>query len=508
MKKIFKLFLLGSLFSLATSCDDGFDELNTNKTAALSLDPALILNNAVVNSSTGTGLTYEIAIVQQIITSNSGVNVGGNFNQVNIGNTPQNWTNYYQNVIRYTSDVIARTKTDAARANLYNMARIIQANAFMVLTDTYGDIPYTDAGAGYTTQVFFPKYDKQQDIYPKLIQEFTEASAALDAAGKVETADVLYAGDIAKWKKFGYSLLLRAGMRLSKADATKAQSTAAAAFAGGVILNNADNAIIKHDANFVNPIANTLNGTEAANFYLAKPFVDALKAANDPRLSAIAVRYPAATSGTGQGTGGSTVAANQYGMPMGVDDNTAQTAAVAAGIGSRYAFSQADRNRIIKRTSPLFIVTAAQNNLLLAEAAARGWIAGGNAAAATFFTNGVKAHMDQMASYDAGSAVSASARDAYVAANPLNITSLNASLAQINYEYWIASFLNGPEAWANFRRSGFPALAANPYPGRSVPFITRITYPPSEILVNSKNVSDAISSMGADALDTKVWWDK
>jgi hypothetical protein len=507
MKKILSFCLLAFVFSFVTSCDDGFDELNTNKTAALSLEPSLILNIAIINSTTGTGLAYEIAIVQQIISSNSGVNVGGNFNQVNIGNTPQNWINYYQNVIRYTSDVISRTKSDATRANLYNMARIVQANAFMVLTDTYGDIPYSDAGAGYTTQIFFPKYESQQTIYPKIIQELTEASAALDPAGKIETADVLYSGDVAKWKKFGYSLLLRAGMRLSKVDATKAQATAAAAFAGGVILNNADNAIIKHDANFVNPIGNTLNGTEAANFFLAKPFVDALQSKSDPRLSAIAVRYPGATSGTGQTGSGSTAANNQYGMPMGVDDGTAQTAAVALGIGSRYAFSQADRNRIIKRTSPLFIVTAAQNNLLLAEAAARGWVTGG-ASASTYFTNGVKAHMDQMASYDPGSAISASARDTYVNANPLNTSTLAASLAQINYEYWIASFLNGPEAWANLRRSGFPVLAANPYPGRSVPFITRITYPPSEILVNSKNVSDAISSMGADALDTKVWWDK
>jgi hypothetical protein len=507
MKKILSFCLLAFVFSFITSCDDGFDELNTNKTAALSLEPSLILNNAIVNSTTGTGLAYEIAIVQQIITSNSGVNVGGNFNQVNIGNTPQNWTNYFQNVIRYTSDVISRTKSDATRANLYNMARIIQANAFMVLTDTYGDIPYSEAGAGYTTQIFFPKYESQQTIYPKIIQELTEASAALDPAGKIETADVLYGGDVAKWKKFGYSLLLRAGMRLSKVDATKAQATAAAAFAGGVILNNADNAIIKHDANFVNPIGNTLNGTEAANFFLAKPFVDALQSKSDPRLSAIAVRYPGATSGTGQTGAGSTAAKNQYGMPMGVDDATAQTAAVALGIGSRYAFSQADRNRIIKRTSPLFIVTAAQNNLLLAEAVARGWVTGG-ATASTYFTNGIKAHMDQMASYDPGSAISASARDTYANANPLDTSSLGASLAQINYEYWIASFLNGPEAWANLRRSGFPVLAANPYPGRSVTFITRITYPPSEILVNSKNVSEAISSMGGDNLDTKVWWDK
>lgn len=522
MKKIFNFCLLPLLFILVASCDKGFDDLNTSKTGVTSLDPAFVLNNAVINSSPGgdapstggggiatTDLTYEMAIVQQVITSNTGLQVGGNFNQVNINNTPLTWQNYYQNVIRYTNDVITRTKSDASRSNLYNMARILQANAFLILTDTYGDIPYTDAGLGYTGAIFFPKYDTQESIYPKIIQELTDASGALDPAGKIETADVLYGGDIAKWKKFGYSILLRAGMHLSNVDATKAQATVAVAFAGGVITSNADNAIVKHDANFNNAIGNIVNGTEAANFYLAEPFVNALKNTNDPRLSSIAVRYVGAISGPGQTpAAGTTAPANQFGMPIGSDDAMAQSAALAAGLGSRYAYSQVDRNRILKRTSPMFIVTAAQTNLLLAEAAARGWVTGGNGAASTYFTAGIKADMDKMATYDAGSTISASDRDNYATANPLDVSSLSASVQQIAYQYWIASFLDGPEAWANVRRTGFPTLQTNPNPGRTVDFITRIPYPPSEILVNSTNVQQAISNMGGDNLDTKVWWDK
>src|SRR5438045_8900732 len=89
-------------------------------------------------------------------------------------------------------------------------------------------------------------------------------------------------------------------MRLSKIDATKAQATVQAALAGGVIMDNADNAYMRHDANYTQPIGNMLNGSEAANFYLAKPFVDYLKNTNDPRLSSIAIRYVGATSGNGQ----------------------------------------------------------------------------------------------------------------------------------------------------------------------------------------------------------------
>jgi hypothetical protein len=386
------------------------------------------------------------------------------------------------------------------------MARIVQANAFIVLSDTYGSVPYAEGGKGYTEQIFFPVYESHQAIYTDIINELTTATAALNAGGKIETADVLYSGNIDKWKKFGYSLLLRAGMRMSEVDAAKAQSTVAAAFAGGVILTNADNAVIRHDANYVNGIGNTLNGTEAANFYLAEPFVNALKTNADPRLTAIAIRFVGATSGPAQVAGVSTKdPANQYGMPMGSTDAAADAAgATLPGGGSRYAFSQVDRTRMVKRTSPLFLVTAAQNNLLLAEARYRGWIAAGTTD--VYFSDGIKAHMDQMASFDAASAVPGADRDTYAAARVATLA--GNELAQINYEYWVASFLNGTEAWANFRRSGFPVLAVNPFPGKDVDFITRLTYPPSEILVNSSNVQDAIDAQGPDELDTKVWWDK
>ncbi len=436
---------------------------------------------------------------------------GANFNQDSRDATTNPiWTAYYQNVIKYTQDVITTTKSLPARSNLYNMARIFQAYTFMILTDEYGDIPYTESARGYTDLLFLPKYDAQQNIYPKLIQELTEASTALNAAGTVEASDLLYSGNITKWKKFGYSLLLRAGMRLSKADAAKAQATVAAAFAGGVITDNADNGYIRHDANYNQPIGSTLNGSEAANFYLAKPFVDQLKSTNDPRLPAIAIRYVGATSGNGQTVAsGSTNASQQIGMPMGKDNGTIVAQATADGLASFYDYSQADRRRILKTTSPVFLVTAAQTQLLLAEARVRGWITTG--LATQYFSDGIKAHMDQMAVYDAGSTVATAARDAYVTANPLVV---GTELQQINTQYWIASFLNAPEAFANFRRSGFPALTPNPYGQPTNPdvpngtFIRRLTYPTTELSVNITNVNEAITRQGADKLSTRVWWDK
>jgi len=512
MKKIVNYSLLFILIFFSASCEKGLSDLNVNESNPTSLDPALLLNQAIINTSFPVKtLVFDEGIVQQMVTPNGGVLAGANFNQDSRDVTTQPlWTAYYQSVIKNSYDALTRSKELTTRTNMYHMARIYQSYVFMILTDEYGDIPYTQAGSGLVERVMFPKYDRQQDIYPKIIQELTEAAAALTTTSTIETGDVLYAGDVAKWKKFAYSLLLRAGMRLIKIDAAKAQTTVQAAVAGGVITANADNAYIRHDANFTQPIGGTLNGSEAANFYLTKPFIDQLKNTSDPRLQAIAIRYAGATSSAGQTVAaGTTDPTKQIGMPIGKDNGTIVAAATADGLASFYDYSQVDRRRIVKISSPVFLVTAAQTNLLLAEARFKGWIS--TSTAAQYFADGIKAHMDQMAVYDANSAVTATARDTYVTANPLTGGS---ELQQINTQYWIASFLNGPEAFANFRRSGYPSLTPNPYGQPSNPdvpnntFIRRLTYPTSELSVNTENVNEAIARQGADKLSTRVWWDK
>ena len=507
MKKIFNYSLLLSAILLSTSCDKGLADLNRNTTNPTAIDPVFQLNSAIVNTSfPAATLVYDMGIVQQIVTPNSGVLTGANYNQDNRDNTQVLWQQYYRNVIRNTRDVIIRTKGNADRANLMNMARIVQSFAFMTLTDTYGDIPYAEGGLGYSEQLFLPKYDAQQDIYPKLITELTEATNALSATSKTEAGEVLFGGNIAQWKKFGYSILLRAGMRLSKIDAAKAQATVQAAFAGGVILSNGDNAFMRHTNDYTNPIGGTLNSTEAANLYLTEAFVNFLKNTNDPRLSSIAIRYVGAKSGPDQQPAvGTTDPTKQVGMPMGYDNGNIGPIATGKGLASFYEFSQLDRRRLAKVTAPAFFVTASQTQLLLAEARTKGWITTGTASG--YYLAGIKAHMEQLALYDAAATVSAPAIQTFIDANPLDDAK---AIEQINTQYWVSSFLNGPEAWANFRRTGFPALTPNPYPGKSITgqFIRRLTYPNSEISVNSINIKAAIAKQGADNLDTRVWWDK
>jgi hypothetical protein len=232
--------------------------------------------------------------------------------------------------------------------------------------------------------------------------------------------------------------------------------------------------------------------------------VDSLKNRNDPRLQAIAVRYAGATSGGTQTAASRTTdPAQQFGLPLGFDNNTANAYAASVGRASFYDFSQADRTRIVKQTAPCFLVTAAQTQLLLAEARQRGWITAGTVQG--YYDAGVTLHMQQMASYDPGCAIAAGDISTYLTNNPFDASK---ALEQIGTQYWIASFLNGPEAFANYRRTGFPALAPNPYPGKEVAFIRRLTYPNSEQSVNQKNFDAANSRQGPDKLDTRVWWDK
>ncbi|KAA9350017.1 SusD/RagB family nutrient-binding outer membrane lipoprotein [Larkinella humicola] len=503
MKKI-PVFLIALLLS---ACDDGFDEMNVNPIALTAVEPAFQLNTAIVSSAPGYGnLSYETTIVKQMITPFSGSGSAANFNQDNRTVSNGNWNTYYRTIIRELVDVIAQTKDDPARVNLYNMTRIWKAYSFMVITDTYGDIPYAQAGKSYLEGIVKPVYDTQESVYTDILTELDAASAALDASKPKVASDVLYDGDVVKWKRLGYSLLLRGAMRLSKVNPTKAAEYVAKAVAGGVMQSNADNAIIRHTASFTNPVGSQLNGGQSAFFYLDQEFVNFLQKNNDPRLASIAVRYVGAISGAQQvESRANRTPAVQIGAPQGFDNTTIGTAVTASKLASLWDYSQLDKTRMAGLTAPSFLVTHAQTQLLLAEAAFRKWTTGN---AATLYANGIRAHMQQLATYGANTAVAESAITAYVDANPL---AAGKELEQINTQYWVASFLVGPETWANFRRSGFPVLTPNPYPGSDLKtegFIRRLTYTDAELNVNKANVDQAISRQGANLLDTRIWWDK
>ena len=506
-----KNILISSLILLASiglgSCDKGFDKMNVNPIALTAVEPSYQLNNTIVNTAPSYGnLSYETTIVKQMITPFSGQGSAANFNQDNRSVASGNWNSLYQNNIKELTDVIVKTKDLPAKSNLYNMARIWKAYSFMILTDTYGDIPYSQAGKNYLEGISAPIYDTQESVYSAILTELESASAALDASKAKVSTDLLYDGDVTKWKRFGFSLLLRASMRLSKVNPAKSAEYVAKAVAGGLMQSNADNAIIRHNASFANPIGSQLNGGQSAFFYLAEDFVDFLKKANDPRLESIAVRYIGATSGAQQIESRANRTKDvQIGAPLGYDNTTITVAVKEKKLASLWDYSQLDRTRVGGLNAPSFLVTYSETQLLLAEAAHRKWTTG---TASTLYSSGIKAHMQQFASYGTTSTISEAAINAYLLANPLTP---GKELEEINTQYWVSSFLVGPESWANFRRSGFPVLKPNSFPGsdlKTEPFIRRLTYVDAELNVNKANVQKAIERQGANTMDTRIWWDK
>ncbi|GAB4414076.1 MAG: SusD/RagB family nutrient-binding outer membrane lipoprotein [Bacteroidia bacterium] len=503
------LSLLAALLlgCLLPACDAGFAELNVDPTRTNSINPAFLLSNAQLGSSFGGHtIIYESAIVQHTMHPFLGVLAGGNVNQRNDNNTQGNWNQYYPGTIKLLTDIVAQTQDDPARSNLYHMARIWRVYIFAILTDSYGDVPYTQAGLGFLESVTLPTYDAQEAIYSSLLTELEQATAGLDAGKATERADLFYQGDIVRWKRLGYSLMLRLGMRLVKANPSLAQTTVQKAFAGGVMESNADNCVMAHSVTYQNPTTNLFTGTERANFYLHQTLVSFLQGRDDPRLGAIAVLYgnPGLTPTDPAQTENADPAA-QIGMPMGYDNITLLNAPDFPGAaGSGYNYSQINRRTLTKIDAPCFHVTHAQTQLLLAEAAARGWITGQSQ---DYYRAGIRAHMEQLADYDAGAAIDAGAIDAFVGAASLPA---GGEIEEINTQYWVACLLNGPEAFANWRRSGFPALAANPYPAKDIAgdFIRRMNYPAAERAVNTANYDAAVARQGSDELDARVWWDK
>src|SRR5690554_3291734 len=334
MKRIFR-YILTITFVLAglSACDKGFDEMNINPVQPTELDPIYLMNRAALYSTlSSTSLTYELAIVQQVVSPNGGVLAGGNFNQLNRAFSIGTWNKYYRDVLKHTTDVKRLTIDDPNRSNLYQMARILHSLASMILTDTFGDVPYFQTGKGFLEGNVSPVYDSQEAIYQDILKELDEATAGLNASAPIEDGDIFYGGDVNKWRKLGYSLMLRAGFRHSKVNEGRAMEWVTKAIAGGVMESNDDNMVIHHDFNYTNEIGNTLNATEANNYYLAEPFQQFLWSKNDPRLASIAVRFIGAGSGPDQNNAlaGNPPAgvvltrnpADQIGFPMGYDNQT------------------------------------------------------------------------------------------------------------------------------------------------------------------------------------------
>jgi hypothetical protein len=390
----------------------------------------------------------------------------------------------------------------------------------MGLVDEYGDVPYFDAGKGLERldQYFYPKYDDDALIYEDLYTEITESLAALDPAADYVSADLFYganaqastktttsADQVTKWRKLGNSLLLRLGMRYSKVNPTEAARIVAEAFAGGVMTSNADNAYVKYDGT-LNVHAENNNLRNFSHFnYAAEPFVDQLKSTDDPRGKFILATFndPGAVSNDANPD---TELANQFGVPIGVTDATIIADAAHRGKrGTGLNYSQMNVWKVASPGAPDFYVTYAQTSLLLAEAAHRNWVSG---SAQTYYENAIKADMDVYALYPGSTAPTDAEYLDYIAQPGVAFNATDA-LMLINTQYWIVNIRNGTEAFANFRRSGYPNLDPNLFNDNlNGGFARRLSYPDAEASANSTNYKAAVDALGGtDNLTARVFWD-
>jgi hypothetical protein len=510
MKNI-KKYLTGLLtvMLLFASCDKDFDEINTSKTGFITLDPAFKLNKAIINlMEMGSSRIQQLQIANYLTTPLGSSLAGANYNQFVPSFQEFPWISFYPSSVVTTVDILNQTKNDATKTNLYNAARIWKAYTFMILTDTYGDVPYSDAGKGYSDQITKPVYETQEAVYTDILKEIDEASAALDPAGTAISGEILYAGNVTKWKRFGYSLLLRGAMRLSKVDPAKAQTYVTKAIAGGLMQSNADNAKLLRNPEYVNPIGAEVSGNEKANYYAQKELVTLLKATNDPRIGSWLHRFVGARNGSEQTSSNRTKDPTKVkGMPLGYNDITITSTYAAEGVVSFYDYSQFDWQVVFTNSSPQWYCTYSQTQLLLAEAIVRGWATG---SAATNYSNAIRADLERMADFGTQAVIPPATITTYVAANPLVAGN---ELKMIGEQYWVVSIPNGFEGWANWRRTGYPVLAPNPYPASEIPgeFIRRHVYPDRESTSNKANLDEAVARQGGAAntkMNGRVWWDK
>ncbi len=520
------IIILGT--ALGTGCTKDFDELNTNPIAygPTNFDPNYTLTSAQLSYTGSIDFAYDTWRGNLIYCSTmmQGFSTvvsywAGDKYLLNEGYTAAYWGNgavgAYIEQVRPISDVVEFTKGQAKYNNVHQVARIWKALIFARITDLYGDVPYSEAGQGFYTSNYTPKYDKQQDIYMNLLKEVDEASAALSLTGDKVTGDVIYKGDIAKWKRFGNSLMLRLAMRLTKIDENTAKTYAQKAV-NNTLSANSDNAFLQHDVAgsrvTQNRNSQVLLGDGGQENYYTKwsdTFINLLKSTNDPRLGKVAVTKLYLTESTkDQNPAFDANPLVQKGMPNGKD---------LSGIAARDIRQHASYTTfpdyssphpaMLKRNGVTFILTYAESEFLLAEAAQRWGIAG---SAAAHYANGLKAAITYLDQYDPALAVSGAVADAYVLANPYVAAT---GLQQINTQYWLHTNtrLDFYETWSNWRRSGFPVLTPVVYPGNATngTIPRRFPYPVEEAAKNGVNYKAASAAVpGGDNLAGRVWWDK
>lgn len=476
IKIVYTLWWALPVLVLLASCQKQLEDINTNPNEVTDPQPDYLLSNGIkssVDTYWGPEATMEGSLLYiqywakiQYTDPDRYIPSAANIQTV--------WSNFYaQGIQDFTT--LGQLGDTLGNPNYKATAVIMRSWLFQVVTDLFGNAPYTQAAN--IQQYLTPKYDEQKDIYKGILAELKAAVAQIDVAGNPIQGDLLFNGNMLRWKKFANSLRLRIALRIADRlpDDAKTVFDEIGANDALLIASNAENVQLNYLASpNQNPVG---RNRETRNDYrISKAIVDKLKALNDPRLTIYAAN-PKDTSVhqiIGVTNGLSVDSAARLGFDKTSDAGTVFTAT----------------------TAPAVLFTYAELLFIKAEAAQRGWLSG---TAADYYRQAVSASLKQYGVNDAD--IATYLGQASIAYNTANYKQ------SIGDQKWLALFGNSLEAFAEWRRLDYPLLTPA-YTGALNGLIPqRFTYPSTEQAVNRVNYRAAVASQGADLLTTRLWFD-
>ncbi|MFM2290649.1 MAG: hypothetical protein RIS29_462 [Bacteroidota bacterium] len=547
------LLLMLAIFTVTvSSCSDNYMEnLNTDPSKANSINPNAQLTTAELQTYGDLGMVemyrnYHYAFAQQLMGCWNTTNYGGR-HTIDNNEMSRMWTSFYPKAIKNLTDGIYRSNENAAQTNINAALRIYRVYMMSLITDVYGDAPCSEAGLGYIDGKFNPRYDTQEEIYTWFFKELKDAETALNPSGDKISGDVIYKGDVSKWKKLANSLRLRYAMRISDVAPEKAKQEFEDALSatGGILTSASDDALIKYmEVPFSfgqesytdyrgNALSKLLFGNDPANnpSYLCSTFFNQMKNSGDPRTYRIArFYYDGLMSSTSTNNRidlteevlkkGVTMNPRDPGAfswepwPSGYESDIMKEIALTNPSAATSMARETEpklANNFLKSDNPGVVITYAEINFLLAEAALKGWNVSGTVA--DLYAKGVRASMNFLSDNYGCDKITDAEFNTFITNNGIGYTD-DQKKAAINTQAWILHFTNPAESWANVRRSGYPRLKS-PAEYDFAQFLTggadipvRLSYPVLESSYNKQRYEEALSRMGGDnSWNTPLWWD-
>lgn len=486
-------------------CTKDFEEVNTNMNNPTDVTPDLLLSG-IIRSTMNQQVNEAWGIGNIVVQHHAKIQF---VNEDRYGWNEQNgiWNNVYGNY-RNLQNIFNKVNGDEKNP-YYGVALIMKSWMFSLVTDAYGDVPYSEAGKAKTDGLYQPVYDKQEDIYTGILADLKKANEALATASGPFTGDLIYGGGpsaILKWRKLANSLRLRYLMRLSKKKNVNAdmQAIVSDPVNNPIFTGIADNAELRYLAAAPNqwPMYGSRVGS-FDEFRVSKTLSDRLTALGDTRLNIFG--RPTQTS-----------VANGTPQILGVPNGLSDVDALAYNGGVQgvsrvgYTFAclvcndngQAPPDPAAPRA---LLMTYPELQFILAEARQKGMISTGDAE--TYYLNGINANFAYWqsvvpAAYNLDIAMPAG----YLTQSEVAYTGTDAEkLAKIALQKWIALYFNGLEAWYDWKRTGMPTITPGPANLNNNKVPVRYIYPQSEQSLNGTNRAAAVTRQGPDDLNTRPW---